>query len=104
VCGTYGLAACLEFVPRTAVTTVRAAVDIVKQVDGLARGVVVDALHAARSAASPADLAAIPSDWLHYAQMCDGSEPMPADGAELIRQARHERLVPATGGIALAAC
>jgi sugar phosphate isomerase/epimerase len=102
LCGTYGLAACLEFVPWTAVTTVRDAVDIVKQADGLARGVVVDALHAARSAASPADIAAIPSDWLHYAQICDGSEPMPADRAELIRQARHERLVPGTGGIALA--
>ena len=49
LCGTYGLAACLEFMPWTAVTTARAAVDIVKQADGLARGVLVDALHAAHA-------------------------------------------------------
>jgi sugar phosphate isomerase/epimerase len=101
LCGTYGLAACLEFMPWTAVPTARAAVDIVEQADGPARGVLIDAFHAARFAASPADIAAIPSDWLHYAQICDGSEPTPTDSAELIRQARHERLVPGTGGIAL---
>lgn len=102
LCETYGLAACLEFMPWSAVTTARAAVDIVKQADGRAHGVLVDALHVARSATSPADIAAIPSDWLHYAQICDGSVPAPTDSAELIRQARHERLVPGTGGIALA--
>jgi sugar phosphate isomerase/epimerase len=101
LCEAYGLAACLEFMPWSAVTTAHAAIDIVKQADGLARGVLIDALHAARSATSPADIAAIPSNWLYYAQICDGSVPAPTDCAELIRQARHERLVPGTGGINL---
>jgi sugar phosphate isomerase/epimerase len=81
MCGKYGVAACLEFMPWSAVTTARAAVDIVKQADGPARGVLVDALHVARSGTSPAGIAAICSDWLHYVQICDGSVPAPSDGA-----------------------
>ena len=71
------------------------------QADGPARSVLIDALHVDHSATSLDDLAAIPREWLHYAQMCDGSTPAPTDESELIRQAREERLVPGTGGIAL---
>jgi sugar phosphate isomerase/epimerase len=49
LCGTYGLAACLELMPWTAVPTARAATDTVKQADSLARDVLIDALHVARS-------------------------------------------------------
>lgn len=102
LCGRYGIVASLEFMPWTAVPNARAAVEIVSQADGPGRSVLVDALHVARSATTLDDLAAIPREWLHYAQMCDGSVPPPTDDAELIRHAREERLVPGTGGIALA--
>ncbi|MGW0041314.1 sugar phosphate isomerase/epimerase family protein [Rhodococcus sp. NPDC003348] len=102
LCGRYGIVASLEFMPWTAVPNARAAVEIVSQADGPGRSVLVDALHVARSATTLDDLAAIPREWLHYAQMCDGSVPSPTDDAELIRHAREERLVPGTGGIALA--
>lgn len=101
LCGRYGIVASLEFMPWTAVPDAKAAVEIVAQADGPARSVLVDALHVARSSTTFADLAAIPREWLHYAQMCDGSVPAPTDDAELIRHAREERLVPGTGGIDL---
>jgi sugar phosphate isomerase/epimerase len=77
------------------------AVEIVSQADGPARSVLIDALHTARSTTTLGDLAAIPREWLHYAQMCDGSVPAPTNDAELVRHAREERLVPGTGGINL---
>ncbi|CDZ87042.1 xylose isomerase [Rhodococcus ruber Chol-4] len=103
LCASYGIVASLEFMPWTAVPDAKTAVEIVGQADGPARSVLVDALHVARSATSPEDLAAIPREWLHYAQMCDGSVPAPRDHAELIRHAREERLVPGSGGIDLPA-
>ncbi|MBS9372280.1 sugar phosphate isomerase/epimerase family protein [Rhodococcus sp. B50] len=101
VCAEYGIVASLEFMPWTAVPDAKAAIEIVSQADGPARSVLVDALHVGRSSTTFDDLAAIPREWLHYAQMCDGSHPVPNDDAELIRQAREERLVPGTGGIDL---
>ncbi|MCK8672896.1 sugar phosphate isomerase/epimerase family protein [Rhodococcus sp. NPDC003382] len=101
VCAEYGIVASLEFMPWTAVPDAKAAVDIVSQADGPARSVLVDALHTDRSSTTLDDLAAIPREWLHYVQICDGSLPAPTADVELIRQAREERLVPGTGGIDL---
>ncbi|CCW14177.1 sugar phosphate isomerase/epimerase [Rhodococcus aetherivorans] len=103
LCASYGIVASLEFMPWTAVPDAKTAVEIVAGADGPARSVLVDALHVARSSTTVADLAAIPREWLHYAQMCDGATPAPRDHAELIRHAREERLVPGTGGIDLPA-
>jgi len=100
-CASYGLVASLEFMPWTAVPDATTAVEIVAQADPPGRSVLVDALHFDRSATTIEDIAAIPREWLHYAQMCDGAVPAPTDDAELIRQAREERLVPGCGGIAI---
>jgi sugar phosphate isomerase/epimerase len=102
-CAGVGLVASLEFMPWTAVPDARTAIGIVAHADGPARSVLVDALHAARSPSTLDDLAAIPQDWIHYAQICDGSVPAPTREEELIRQAREERLVPGEGGIDLRA-
>lgn len=102
LCAQYGIVASLEFMPWTAVPDATTAVEIASQADGPARSVLVDGLHVGRSSTTLDDLAAIPREWLHYAQMCDGSVPAPTDDAELIRQAREERLVPGSGGIPLA--
>ncbi|MHA4848061.1 sugar phosphate isomerase/epimerase family protein [Rhodococcus sp. MSC1_016] len=101
LCAQYGIVASLEFMPWTAVPDATTAVEIVSQADGPARSVLIDALHTARSTTTLDDLAAIPREWLHYAQMCDGSVPAPNNDAELVRHAREERLVPGTGGINL---
>jgi sugar phosphate isomerase/epimerase len=101
LCAVYGIAASLEFMPWTAVPDAQSAIEIVSQADGPARSILVDALHVGRSATTLEQLSSIPTDWLHYAQMCDGSVPAPTNRSELVRHAREERLVPGTGGIPL---
>jgi sugar phosphate isomerase/epimerase len=101
LCADYSMVASLEFMPWTAVPDARAALDVVSQADGPGRSILIDALHVDRSATTLAELAEIPRDWLHYAQLCDGSVPAPTETAELIRHAREERLVPGSGGIDL---
>lgn len=101
LCAEYGIAASLEFMPWTSVPDARTAMSIIERADGPSRSLLVDTLHTGRSATSLDDLRAIPSEWIHYAQLCDGSVPVPDTDAELIRQAREERLVPGEGGIDL---
>lgn len=101
-CAAHGLVASLEFMPWTAVPDARTAVEVVGQADGPGRSVLVDTLHAARSATTLDDLAAIPAEWLHYGQLCDGTVPAPTDDAGLIADARQHRLAPGEGGIDLA--
>ncbi|MDE2364392.1 MAG: sugar phosphate isomerase/epimerase [Hyphomicrobiales bacterium] len=98
----YGLSADLEFMPWTAVADARAALRIVERAARPNGGVLVDALHAGRSATTTADIAAIPRNYLHYAQICDAPVPTPRTNEELIFTARCARLLPGEGGIDLA--
>lgn len=102
LCAEYGLVASLEFMPWTAVPDARSAIEIVAQADGPGCGVLVDTLHVDRSATTLDDLRAIPREWLHYVQICDGPVPRPTTDAEMIRQAREERLPTGEGGIDIA--
>lgn len=98
----YGLGADLEFMPWTAVPDARTALAIVEAAGRPNGGVLVDALHFARSSTSLDDIAAIPRRYLHYAQMCDAPAAIPPTVEGLIHDARCERLLPGEGGIDLA--
>lgn len=98
----FGLSADLEFMPWTKVPDARTALRIVTGAAQANGGVLVDALHFARSASSFADIAAIPRHRLHYAQICDAPAEVPATVEGLIQTARCERLLPGEGGIDLA--
>ena len=98
----FGLSADLEFMPWTEVADARTALRIVTGAAQANGGVLVDALHFARSASSFADIAAIPRHRLHYAQICDAPAQVPATVEGLIQTARCERLLPGEGGIDLA--
>jgi sugar phosphate isomerase/epimerase len=97
-----GISADLEFMPWTNVADCRAALRIVEAAGQSNGGILVDALHWARSASSLADIQRIPRQRLNYAQMCDGPAGIPQTHAELIHTARCARLLPGEGGIALA--
>ena len=100
--GQYRLYANLEFMPWTAVKSARQAIAVVEAAGSPDwAGVLVDALHFARSATTPADIAAIPRRWLHYAQICDAPAEIPSTDDALIHTARQERLLPGEGGIDL---
>ena len=98
----YGLTADLEFMPWTAVKNLSAARRIVTGAGQPNGRVLVDALHAARSATTLADIAVLPRHLVSYAQLCDAPAGIPATDEELIHTARSARLLPGDGGIDLA--
>jgi sugar phosphate isomerase/epimerase len=93
--------------PWTAVRHARDALEVVNRAGRPSNaGILVDALHVARSDTTLADLAALPRDLLHYAQICDaplanaqGSTTLSVD--DMIHTARCERLLPGEGEIDL---
>lgn len=97
----YGVTADLEFMPWTAVKNAQAALRIVTNAGEPNGRVLVDALHAARSATKLDDIANLPKRLLGYAQMCDAPAGVPKTDEELIHTARCARLIPGTGGIDL---
>ena len=96
----YGLTADLEFMPWTGVKDAQAAMRVIQHAGTPKNaGILVDALHFGRSTTSLADIAAIPSELLHYAQMCDAHAGLNFTTEELIHTARQERLLPGEGNI-----
>jgi sugar phosphate isomerase/epimerase len=98
----FGLSADLEFMPWTKVRNAQGALRIVQAAAQANGGVLVDALHFARSATTLADITAIPRQNLHYMQICDAPAEMPTTDEALIHAARSQRLLPGEGGIDLA--
>jgi sugar phosphate isomerase/epimerase len=96
-----GLKAMLEFMPFTHTRTLQAALRVIQQAAQPNAGVLVDALHLARSGASPADLRSLDPAVLDYWQICDASAAPPADG-DLRTEARTRRLYPGQGELPLA--
>lgn len=97
----YGLTADLEFMPWTAVRDAKTALRIVTKADRPNGRILVDALHAARSSTTLADIAAIPASRLSYGQLCDAPAEIPTTTEGLIHTARCARLLPGEGGIDL---
>ena len=96
-CARHGLVAALEPMPWTQVRTVREAREVGQHADGDAahgRSILLDAFHVFRSDSTLDEVRAIPAEWVHYAQLCDGPVPGPVTEQELIRQAREERWAP----------
>jgi len=96
-----GLSCDLEFMPWSAVPDVATAHRLVAAVQRPNVGVLVDALHFGRSTSTLADVAALPREWIHYGQICDGTLPGPSTREGLIHDARCERLLPGEGDIDL---
>lgn len=99
----FGLTCDLEFMPWTRVPNVSAARRVVEAAAHPAGGVLVDALHFARSASTLDEVRQLPRERLHYAQICDGAVPGPTATEALIFDARCARLLPGEGGIDLRA-
>ncbi len=97
----YGLTANLEFMPWTKVPDAKTALKIVQAANRPNGGILIDALHFARSGSTLDDIRAIPRHMLHYAQICDAPAEIPTTLEGLLHTARHERLLPGEGGINL---
>jgi sugar phosphate isomerase/epimerase len=97
----YNLTANIEFMPWTTVKDCNTARHIAEKSCCKNAGILVDALHAARSTTTLKDLAGLPKHFMTYHQICDAPAEIPQTDAGLIHTARCARLLPGEGGIDL---
>jgi sugar phosphate isomerase/epimerase len=95
-----GLRIALEFMPMSSIRTIAQAQDIIAASSATNVGLLVDALHLARSGAIAADLAALDPAVIHLTQLCDAPAHRAPD-VSLFDEAMAGRLYPGDGGLDL---
>lgn len=103
LCAEHGLTPNLEPMPWTEVADLQQAVSILARAGHDNAGLLVDAIHWDRARNTPAQLAALPRNWIRYAQICDAVAPRPTTVDEMMYQGRSARLFPGQGSIDLVA-
>ena len=98
----FGLTVDLEAVPIAGVHDLAGAVDVLRTVRRDNAGLMVDTHHFHRARDNAADLAALPREWFHFAQICDAPGEIPTDHDEMVRVLREARLYLGEGGIDIA--
>jgi sugar phosphate isomerase/epimerase len=101
--GSYGLGACLEFMPWTDAKDLRQAARIVECAQRDNGGVLIDPFHFSRSRSNLDDLTSIAASRLHYLQFCDVPRAIPSTMQAILAEARAERLFPGEGELDLLA-
>ncbi len=96
----FGMRVGLEFIPVSNVPDLPLAASIMTATGSPAAGLVIDALHLARSGGGPAQMAAIDPALIVALQLCDAPLAAPAD---LYAEMRAGRLYPGEGELPLAA-
>ncbi len=97
----HGMGVDLEFMPWRRVATLSAAANIARAAGRANGGVLVDALHLARSGGAPVDLAGLSDVLLATAQICDAPAVGPATMDAIVAEARAGRLPPGDGALPL---
>lgn len=95
-----GLRIGVEFMPYLPVKNVAEAARLLHDAAQPNGGIIVDALHLARSGGSPADVAAVDPALIAYAQLCDAPRVRPAT-MERREESLHNRLYPGDGELPL---
>jgi sugar phosphate isomerase/epimerase len=98
----FGLTVDLESVPIAAVRDLAGAVDVLRAVKRDNAGLMIDTHHFHRARDRAADLASLPREWFHFAQICDAPGEIPTDRDEMIHVLREARLYLGEGGIDVA--
>jgi len=97
-----GLTVDFEFVTFAAYATLADAIELLRSAACPNAGLAVDTLHFARSGHRPEELDAVPREWLHYAQICDGPFEYYTEEAALKAVAREGRWYVGEGGVGVA--
>lgn len=95
------LTADLEFMPWTAVKNLAQAREIVEYSQADNAGILIDALHPARSNSALVEVTALPNQYIHYIQLCDALAQYDASDEGLMSVARTGRLLPGNGQLDL---
>lgn len=101
VAATYGLGVDIEFMGWRRVDSLGEAIRVLEAAQVRNGGVLIDALHLARTGGSPADLKAVSPGLIRSVQICDAPAAGPCDEAGVIREARSGRLPPGEGELPL---
>jgi sugar phosphate isomerase/epimerase len=96
----YRLGIAVEFMPYIPVRTAADGARLIREAGQPNAGLVIDALHLARSDGTPADIAAIDPALLFYVQLCDAPRVRPAT-MERREESLHNRLYPGEGELPL---
>lgn len=96
-----GVRIALEFMPMSELKTLAQTVDLIAASGAGNVGILVDALHLARSGATPRDVAALDPSIVYLTQLCDAPAQL-ADGDTLFNEAMAGRRLLGDGGLDLA--
>ncbi|KMO11880.1 sugar phosphate isomerase/epimerase family protein [Methylobacterium platani] len=99
----YGMGVDLECMAWRRVASLPDAVRVVEAAGRPNGGVLVDALHLARTGGTVADLRAVPAGLIRSAQLCDAPARAPGSMEAIIHEARAGRLPPGEGALPLSA-
>ncbi|SFU91125.1 Sugar phosphate isomerase/epimerase [Methylobacterium sp. 174MFSha1.1] len=99
----FGLGVDLECMAWRQVASLPDAVRVVEAAGRPNGGVLVDALHLARTGGSPEDVRAVPPGLIRHAQLCDAPAEAPRSTDAIIQEARAGRLPPGDGALPLRA-
>jgi sugar phosphate isomerase/epimerase len=95
-----GLSIAIEFMPYLPVRNIGDALRLLQAAAQPNAGIIVDALHLARSGGTPGDVAAIEPPLISYVQLCDAPRERPPT-IERREESLHHRLYPGDGELPL---
>jgi sugar phosphate isomerase/epimerase len=90
----------LELMPYTAVNSLAKAYRMVAACQATNLGLLIDALHLARAGGTPAEVAALPREYIAYLQLCDAPAELPPE-LTLRQESLSARLYPGEGQLPL---
>lgn len=97
----FGIRACIEPTSWCVVRRLNQAEDLIRRAGVANAGVIIDTLHMDRAGETPASLAAFDPTLIAYVQICDAGPEHPASAADLMAEARGNRLLPGEGALPL---
>ena len=97
----FGLKACIEPTSWCVISRLDQAEDLVRRAGAANTGIIIDTLHMDRAGETPASLAALDPALVAYVQICDAAAERPTASADLMAEARGNRLLPGEGTLRL---
>jgi sugar phosphate isomerase/epimerase len=97
----HGIRACVEPTSWCVFSRLDQAKELIRHASAANAGIIVDTLHMDRAGETPASLAAFDPTLIAYLQICDAGPQRPAAPADLMAEARGNRLLPGEGVLPL---
>jgi len=97
----YGLKVGIEPTSFCVLSRLDQARNLLRQAGADNAGIIIDTLHMARAGETAASLAALEPGLVAYVQICDATPATPGSPAELMAEARGDRLLPGEGSLPL---